>query len=168
VPDLNEIVHLLRASRFRDLAGARASASVPVAEPLLNTFIAASLPPNAPVRTVTVHPEAADRLAVRIVAKAALIPAITLKLAIESQPRLPDSPVLVLRMVTLGGLFGLASGAIAGMLPPGVRFDGERILVDLAALASQRGHGEVFDYLKRLEVHTEQGRLVLQVDAAVE
>jgi hypothetical protein len=131
VPDLTEIVHSLRASQFRDLAGARASVSVPVAEALLNTLIATSLPANAPVRSVTVQPEANDRLAVRIVAKAALIPAITLKLAIESQPRLPDSPVLVLRMVTLGGLFGLASGAVAGMLPPGVRLQGERILVDL-------------------------------------
>ena len=167
MPDLTHIVHALRASRFRDLAGARASASVPVAEPLLNTLIASSLPQNAPVRSVTVHPEAGDRLAVRIVARAALIPAITLKLAIEAQPRLPDSPILVLRMVTLGGLFGLASGAIAGMLPPGVTLAGERILVDLVMLAQQRGHGVVFEYLERLEVHTEQGRLLLLVDAAV-
>jgi hypothetical protein len=71
-------------------------------------------------------------------------------------------------MVTLGGLFGLASGAIAGMLPPGVRLDGERILVDLAALAAQKGHGELFGYLRRLEVHTEPGRLILQVDAGVD
>jgi hypothetical protein len=167
VPDLDEIVHSLRASRFRDLAGARASATLPVAESLLNTVIAASLPAKAPLRSVTVHPEAGDRLAVRLVAKAALIPAITLTLAIESQPRLPDSPVLVLRMVTLGGLFGLASGAIAGMLPPGIRLDGERILVDLAALARQRGHGDVFDYLQRLEVHTDAGRVIAQVDLAV-
>ena len=167
MPDLNEIVHSLRASGFRDLAGARASASVPVAEPLLNAFIAASLPANAPVRIVTVHPEADDRLSVRIVAKAALIPAITLKLMIESQPRLPDSPVLVLRMVTLGGLFGLASGAIAGMLPPGVTLAGELIRVDLSSLAHQRGHGEVFDYLERLEVHSEAGRIVLQADLGV-
>ena len=168
MPDLYEIVHSLRASRFRDLSGARASASVPIAEPLLNAVIAASVPPNAPVRTVAVHPEADDRFAVRIVAKAALIPAITLKLAIEAQPRLPDSPLLVLRMVTLGGLFGLASGAIAGMLPPGVRLDGERILVDLAALAAQKGQGELFGYVKRLEVHTEPGRLIVQLDAGVD
>jgi hypothetical protein len=140
---------------------------MPVAESLLNSIIAATLPPHAPVRAVTVHPDDGDRLSVRIIAKAALIPPITLKLAIESQPSLPRSPVLVLRMVTLGGLFGLASGAIAGMLPPGVALDGERISIDLGALAHQRGHGEVFDYLERLEIHTSGGRVVVRVDAAV-
>ena len=77
-------------------------------------FITATLPPQAPVRAVTVHPEDGDRLSVRIIAKAALIPPITLKLAIESQPSLPHTPVLGLRMVTLGGLFGLASGVATG------------------------------------------------------
>lgn len=167
MPDLTAIVHSLRTSRFRELAGARATATVPVAESLLNSIIAATLPPQAPVRTVTVHPGDGDRLSVRIIAKAALIPPITLKLAIEAQPSLPDAPVLGLRMVTLGGLFGLASGAIAGMLPPGVTIQGERILVDLAALARQRGHAEVFDYLEHLEVHTSAGRLVVRLDAGV-
>ena len=167
MPDLTEIVHSLRTSRFRELSGTRATATVPVAESLLNSIITATLPPHAPVRAVTVHPEDGDRLSVRIIAKAALIPPITLKLAIESQPVLPDSPVLGLRMVTLGGLFGLASGAIAGMLPPGVTLQGERILVDLAALARQRGHGEVFNYLEHLEVHTSAGRLVVRLDVGV-
>lgn len=167
MPDFSGMLHTLRASRFRDLSGARVSATIPVAGTLLNQAIAASLPPHAPVKQVTVHPDAADRLSVRIVARAALIPPITLKLAIESQPRLPGPAVLVLRMATLGGLFGLASGAVAGMLPPGVTLDGERILVDLAVLARQHGQGEAFEYLERLEVHTEPDRLIVHVDAAV-
>lgn len=167
MPDLLEIVQSLRNSRFRELSGARATATVPVAEALLNRLIMATLPPQAPVRAVTLHPDDGDRLSVRIIAKAALIPPITLKLTIESQPRLPQAPVLGLRMVTLGGLFGLASGAIAGMLPPGVTLDGERIMVDLAALARQRGHAEVFDYLEHLEIHTRAGQLLVRVDAAV-
>lgn len=167
MPDLIEIVHSLRNSRFHELSGARATATVPVAESLLNSIISATLPAQAPVRAVTVHPDDGDRLSVRIIAKAALIPPITLKLAIESQPSLPHTPVLGLRMVTLGGLFGLASGVIAGMLPPGVTLQGERILVDLAALARQRGHAEVFDYLEHLEIHTSAGRMIVRADAAV-
>lgn len=167
MPDLTEIVHSLMNSRFHELSGARATATIPVAESLLNRIITTTLPARAPVRAVTVHPDDGDRLSVRIIAKAALIPPITLKLAIESQPSLPDSAVLGLRMVTLGGLFGLASGAIAGMLPPGVTLEGERILVDLAALARQRGHAEVFDYLVHLEVHASAGRVIVRIDAAV-
>ena len=73
----------------------------------------------------------------------------------------------VLRMATLGGLFGLASGAIAGLLPPGVGLDGERILVDLRAIAAQRGVAELFDYLGALRIRSEAGRILVHVDAGV-
>lgn len=163
-----ELLHRLQANRFRDLAGSRVSATIPLPEDLVNELIAGSLPAAAPVRSVAIRPEASDRFALRIVPKAALIPAITLQLGIEEQPRLPGSTVLTLRMVTLGGLFGLASGAIAGLLPPGVRLDGERIRIDLRAIAAQRGGGEIFDHLTALQIHSEPGRLVLQMDALVD
>jgi hypothetical protein len=60
-PRLLRIVEQLRASRFADLKGARASLSFPVPERLLNEFVSALLPPSAPVRDVTVRPQAANR-----------------------------------------------------------------------------------------------------------
>jgi hypothetical protein len=162
-----EILNELRTTRLRDFAGARISAAIPVSARLINELIAASIPAEAPVRGVSIQPEGGDRFSVRIVPKMALIPAITLKLLIEGQPRLPGSAVLELRMATLSGLFGLASGAVAGMLPPGVRLDGERILVDLRELAARRSAGDLFDYLERLQIHAEEGRVLLHVDAAV-
>ncbi|HEY0874744.1 MAG TPA: hypothetical protein VGD94_14825 [Vicinamibacterales bacterium] len=162
-----EILRQLTTTQFRDLAGARVTADVPVSERLLNDVIATSIPPDAPVRNVAIRPEGEDRFSVRIVPKMALIPAITLRLAIEAQPRLPESSVLVLRMITLGGLFGLASGAIAGMLPPGVRLEGERILVDLRDIAAHRGLADLFEYVMALQVHSDAGRVVVHVDAGV-
>ena len=164
---LLELLQHLQSTRFRDLAGTRAAATVPVSEPLLNRLIAATLPAHAPVRSVAVLPETGNHFSVRIVPKAALLPAITLKLVIERQPELPASPVLVLRMVTLGGLFGLASGAIAGLLPPGIQLQGERILVDLRRLAAERGLSEPFEYVTALRVETADGRLLLHVDASI-
>jgi hypothetical protein len=162
-----DLLQRLRASGFRDLAGARVTAAVPISEGLLNDVLAASLPPNAPVRGVSIRPEAGNHFSVRIVPKMALLPAISLRLTVERQPELPSSPVLVLRMVTLGGLFGLAGGAIAGLLPPGVTLDAERILVDLHTIAAQRGAAEVFQHLTALQVETLPGRVVLRVDAAI-
>ena len=161
------LLQRLRASGFRDLAGARVTAAVPISEGLLNDVLAASLPPNAPVRGVSIRPEAGNHFSVRIVPKMALLPAISLRLTVERQPELPSSPVLVLRMVTLGGLFGLAGGAIAGLLPPGVTLQGERILVDLQTIAAQRGAAEAFAYLTALQIATEAGRVVLHVEAGV-
>jgi hypothetical protein len=162
-----EILRQLPTTQFRDLAGTRITADVPVSERLLNELIAAAIPPDAPVRNVTIRPEGGDRVSVRIVPKMSLIPAITLRLVIEGQPRVPDAAVLVLRMATLSGFFGLASGAISGMLPPGVRLDGERILVDLREIARQRGFAAAFEYLMDLQVHADEGRLVVHLDAGV-
>jgi hypothetical protein len=165
---VTDLFERLRASRFAAITGAHLTADVPLDEGLLNELLAASIPASAPVRGASIHPDASDKLSVRIVPKAAIMPAITLKLTIEQQPQLPSRPVLVLRMLTLGGLFGLASGAIAGTLPPGVTLQGERILVDLRTIAAQRGVLDLFDYLKSLRVETGPGRVVLHLEAAIE
>lgn len=164
---LIDILTQLRSSGFQDIAGARIAADIPISARLINEAVAASLPPNAPVREVSIRPEAGDRFSVRITPRASLLPQLTLKLEIERQPDFPAFPVLVMRMHTMGGLFGFASAAlpIARMLPPGVRLEGERILVDLAALAAQQGFAEVLPHIRRLAIHSEDGRVVVHIEA---
>jgi hypothetical protein len=166
---LPEMLSQLQATNFRDIAGARFSGVIPVSERLIDTLIAASLPPTAPVREVQVRPAQGDRFAVRITPRAGFLPSITLKLQIVRQPELPGSPVLVLRMATMGGLMGFAVAAfpIASYLPPGIRLDGEHILVDLQALAAQRGLSEALAYVRQLRVTTEDGRVVIAVEGGV-
>ena len=163
------ILQSLQSTGFRDLSGTRATATIPVSERLINELVAATLPPHIPVREAHVHPEAGDRFSVRVTPKSGFLPSLTIKLAIERQPDLPASPELVLRMASMGGLFGLATAAlpIAQMLPPGVRLDGERIHVDLRAMAAQRGAADLFQYVRQLRITTEEGRAILHLDAAV-
>jgi len=163
------ILNHLQSTGFRDVAGSRAGADIPISAGLINELVATSIPPNAPVREVSIRPEAGDQFSVRITPRASLLPPVTLKLQIERQPEFPSFPVLVLRMKTMGGLFGFASAAlpIANFLPPGVRLEGERILVDLAGLAAERGFAEALPYIRRVEVHSEEGRVVLHLQAAV-
>lgn len=165
-----EILRHLHTTRFRDLAGARVSGTVPVSERLINEVVAASIPKGAPVREVRVQPLPGNALSVRVTPRAALFPSITLRLEIEHQPDFPSSPVLVLRMATMGGLLGMASAAfpIARMLPAGVRLDSGRILVDLQALAAEQGASDVLQHVSRLQVNTDEGRVVLHIDLAVE
>src|SRR5215203_5552624 len=109
--DLPSLLHQIRINRFREFAGAHLTTTIPFPETLVNHIIAETMPRNLPVRQVTLHPEGGDRLALRVVPRAALIPALTIKLLIDRQPELPASPVLVLRMVTLPALLGLAGAA---------------------------------------------------------
>lgn len=165
---LIDILHRLQTGGFRDVAGTQIAASVPVSARLINELVAATLPAGAPVREVSIRPEAGNRFSVRITPRASLLPPLTLRLEIEQQPDLPAFPVLVMRMKTMGGLFGLASAAlpIGNMLPPGVRLDGERILVDLGALAADRGFGDLLTYVRRLTVNSEDGRVIVYVEAS--
>jgi len=64
-PALQRAIEQLRATRFAELTGARLSLSVPVGERLLNELAAAVLPPNLPVRDVTIRPRPANTLQVR-------------------------------------------------------------------------------------------------------
>lgn len=165
-----EILRQLQETRFRDLAGTRVSGTVPVSERLINELVAASIPRGAPVREVRVQPLPGNAFSVRVSPRAALLPSITLRLEIERQPELPASPLIVLRMATMGGLLGFAGSAlpIASMLPPGVRLDADRILVDLRTIAAQRGAADLLQHVTQLRVNTEEGRVVLHVDLAVD
>ena len=114
----------LRASQFAELKGARVSASIPISERLLNEIVAASLPPSAPVRDLTVQPQQANRLRCeRELARPDFLPPISLTLEIEQQPQLPDTP-LVLRVLSLPGLCRWRARCCRrASLPPGVRLE---------------------------------------------
>src|SRR5687767_5916865 len=165
--DLLRILHSLQNSGFKDLAGTDIAATVPVSERLLNEFVAGALATNRHVREAHVQPEAGNRFSVRVAPRAAMLPSLTIKLEIVRQPTLPQSPELVLKMATMGGLFGMATAAlpIAQMMPAGVRLDGDLIHVDLRAFAAQSGAGDALQYVKELRVTTDPGRVTLQVHA---
>lgn len=164
-----EILDHLQSTGFRDLAGARLSADVPLQERLINACVAAALPPGAPVREVSIRPEAGNQFSVKIWPRASMLPHLTLKLEIAQQPDFPRSPVLVLRMKTMGGLFGFASAAlpISNLLPPGVRLDGDRILVDLRAMAAERGMADLLQHVRDLTISSEPGRVLVHLNAGV-
>lgn len=166
---LLDILKHLESTHFREISGSRLSAAIPVSERLVNEVVAATLPPNLPVRGVSIRPEAGNRFSVRLTPRASMLPAVTLTLDIERQAELPASPVLVLRMATLPGLFGLAGAALPldRVLPPGVRLDGDRILVDLRVLAAQRGLADLLEHVRTLRVTTDPGRVLLHLEAAV-
>ena len=152
-----------QASGFEDLRGAEASLTLPVSERLLNEAIAESLPQSGAVRELHVRPQAGDRFAVRArIGSSSWLPAINLGVAIDRQPDLPSSPVLVLRLEASGlSVFAGAALRFLNALPPGVRVEADRIFVDLAKLLDARGLAPYFAYVNELRVNTVDGSVVL-------
>jgi hypothetical protein len=127
------------------------------------------LPPSAPIRELEVRAHAGDQFTVRLrLAKPALLPSVQLRLAIEQQPDLPRSAILVLGVVSQG-LTGLAINALrfVDVLPPGVRFDGRRFLVDLETILNRYGAAQALAYVTDLSVTTSDGRFVVRARGAV-
>ena len=126
------------------------------------------LPPNLPVRDVTIRPRASNTLQVRArVGKLDFLPPVTLTFDIDQQPRLPDTP-LGLRLRTLPGLAALAGPLLAQKsLPPGLRLDGDRLFVDVAQLLERAGLADLVPLIERLHVATDEGRVLVEVDARV-
>jgi hypothetical protein len=157
------------ASGFADLRGAEAAVTLPVADRLLNEIIAEALPPSGPVSELQVRTRADNRIGVRIkLGVLSFLPPINLTVAIERQPELPASPELVLRL-EMGAFLAMAGPAMRFLqaLPPGLRFEQERIYVNLATLLAERGLGTLLDYTKQVQVTTVEGALVIAIHAAV-
>jgi hypothetical protein len=156
------LAHLTR-SGFRDLAGTHLSARIPVSGALLNEMAVDALRgTTAPVRTIEIRPRAGDRFDALITVSWPFVPAMTVNFQIERQPQFPASPMLVLRWSFLGAVGAIASRLVASMdrLPPGVRLEGDRLLIDIPALAA---HHPAIPFIRQLELHTTDGRAVVDV-----
>ena len=158
-----------QAAGFQDLRDADLTLTLPISEALLNELLAEAMPQTAPLREVRVTPQAGDRFLVRArLGSSSLLLPVKLTLAIDRQPDFPDSPVLVLRLEATG-LLSLAGPALRFLnaLPPGIRVEQDRLLVDLRALLEARGLSSYLDFVRELRVNAVDGRAVVSMRAAV-
>ena len=169
-PRLLDLLHEQQAGGFSDVAGAEASATIPLSDRLVTRLALEGMPPTAPVRELELRALDGNRFTARVrLVKPAWLPTVTVTLQIERQPRFPDDPVLILRLAAPGGLMSLASGAMKflNVLPPGIRMDGDLVFVNLATLAASRGAGEYLQFVRGLELMTDAGRFVVRVQGAI-
>jgi hypothetical protein len=152
-----------------ELADAEAWVRIPIADSLIGRAIARRLPPEGPVRELAIMAHDGNEIAVRArLSRPAMLPPIEVRLRIEQQPALPDSPVLVLGIVSKG-LARLAVSALrfVDVLPPGVGFDGRRFAIDLRALLERQGAAGALEYLADLKITTAERRVVVEARGAV-
>jgi hypothetical protein len=165
-----DIKTLLLGFEPRDVAGTRISGELPISNALVNRLIAEALKGrDLPVSAVLFEAQDADRMLVHLNLRGPL-PSVKLALRIDQQPQ-PDNPVLSMRwsLPGLGALGAFATPALAFFkaLPPGIRVEGDRILVNIKDVVTQRGFGEYLNYLRSLQVHAVGGRLLATFELGV-
>ena len=165
-PALERVRELL-GSRFEELAGAHVAGELPLTDVVVNRLIAARLAKSsAPVTGIRVHAREGDVLDIGLTLQGVpMISHVPVSARIDQQPELPNAPVLGLQwsLAGLGALARIAGPFIARIktLPTGIRIEGDRILLDVAALLRAQGLEEALGHLARLQVHTREGRLVV-------
>jgi hypothetical protein len=164
------VVNLLRRQLqegLPDLAGAEATATIPISDRLLTQLIAASLPPGAPVREIQVHAEDGGRIGLKVtLARPSFLPAIPIALVVHGQPSLPDHPMLTLRIAQSAPLVAMAERALKhASLPAGVSIAGDLIHIDLRTLLAARDLEFALSYVTDLNVQARAGAVVLTVRA---
>lgn len=167
---VSQLLAHLQSSSFRDVAGSRVSARIPVSRSLLNGLVAHALQGDAtPVRQVDVRPREGDQFDAIVTVSWPFVPPLKVAIAVDRQPQFPASPVLVLRWSLLGGLGAIASRLIGALdrLPAGVRLDGDRLELDIPVLAARSPAAPLLRYVRTLELHTVADRAVLVVDLEV-
>jgi hypothetical protein len=167
---VSELLAHLQSSAFRDIAGARLSARIPVSRLLLNQIVAHALQgTTTPVRQVDVRPHDGDQFDAIVTVSWPFVPPLKVAIAVERQPQFPATPVLVLRWSLLGGLGAIASRVISALarLPPGVRLDGDRLELDLHVLLARSPAADLLRHVRTLELHTAADHAVVAVDLEV-
>ena len=166
----SQLLEYLTSSAFRDIAGSRVSARIPVSRTLLNRVAADALQgTTTPVRSVDIRPRAGDEFEVLIALSWPLVPPLKVTFAVERQPEFPASPILVLRWSFLGAMGAIVSRLVASFdrLPAGVRLDGNRLLLDIPALAGPE-RAALMPALRSLEIHTLEDRLVFDIQLEIQ
>jgi hypothetical protein len=165
-----ELLTALQSSGFRDIAGSRASAQIPVSRSLVNRLVAQALRGSStPVREVDVRPHNGDEFDVVLTLSWPLVPPLKVAVRVARQPEFPASPVLVFHWSLLGAVGALASRVIASLdrLPAGIRLDGERLLVDIPVAAGRGPAVTLLPFVKKLELHTIDERFIVDVELGV-
>jgi hypothetical protein len=158
-----DIKTLLLGFEPRDVAGASIRGELPISNVIVNRLIAEALKgKDLPVVTVLFEAQDNDRMLVHLSLRGPL-PSIKLALHIDQQPQ-PNNPVLGMRwsIPGFGALAAFATPALSFFkaLPPGIRVEGDRILVNIKDIVTARGFGEYLNYLQSLQVHAVGGRLL--------
>ena len=168
--NVSELLAFLQSSGFRDIAGSRASVQLPLSRSLVNRLVAQALRgTSTPLREVDVRPHDGDEFDVVLTVSWPFVPPLKVAVSVAQQPQFPASPVLVFRWSLLGAVGALASRVIAALdrLPAGIRLDGDRLLVDIPVVAGRGPAETLWPWVKKLELHTIDERVVLDVELEI-
>jgi len=162
---MDEIFQRIVANNFSDLKGLAVDASVPVPGELINEIIEAALQGNKNIEYCRVSIAGQNRVSVKL--KTTMLPwPLDLKLKLFRSVDLARSPRIRASLennLLLGKL-----GSFFKALPKGINLYGNQVVVDIESFLSTPEQKKFLDLIKSAEINTEEGRVILDVNAKVD
>lgn len=154
-------------NNFSDLRGTTVNASVPVPQALINELIEAALKGNKNIASMraSVHPQ--NRVSLDV--KTSLLPwTLNLKLRLDTSVDFASysSPKIRAWMENnrlLGSL-----GSLFNALPEGIKLYGDQVVIDLGSFLRTAEQKKYLDFVRSVNIRTEEGRLILDVKLEIE
>jgi hypothetical protein len=153
-------------NNFSELKGTVIDASVPLSQSLINEIVQVSLKGNKNIESirVTVHPE--NRVSAAV--KTTLLPwSLNLKLKLDHSVDFGSYSSPKFRAWMENNRLLGSAGALLNALPDGVKLYGDQIVIDLGTFLYTPEQKKYLGLLKFVGVHTEEGRVYLDVKAEV-
>jgi hypothetical protein len=170
-PALLQRLRSLAGEHFQELTGAIVVGELPLTNAVVNRLIREQLPASGPLAGVEVRALDNDTFSARLTPRARLIPAVDVVGRFETQPQMPERPVLVIQwsVPSIGPLGMLAAPALSFLkaLPRGLCAEDDRIFVDVAEMLRGQGLGDVAKHLTTLEIHSHRGAFLVKFQLGV-
>jgi len=163
---MDKLFQKIIANNFSDFAGLVADATIPVPEYLINELVAEFLRGNKNVTSCRIQVEPENLFVVNL--RTPLFPlTFNLKLRLDRAVDFKDSPKIRARLEN-NALLGTLGSFFSNVLPPGIKMDGNQIVVDLGSFLRTPQEKRLLELVKSAEIHTVERVVVLDVKVRVD
>ena len=162
---MDEIFQKLIDNNFSDLVGLTVEASIPVPQYLVNEIIAAALQGNKNIHECQVSIHEQNGISVKL--KTTLWPwPLDLKMRLFRLVDLTSSPKI--RAFLENNLLLGKLGSFFTALPDGVNLYDDQVVVDVGSFLHTPEQKRILDLIKSVEIRTEDGKVIFDVQIRVD
>jgi hypothetical protein len=163
----DEFLQKIIDRNFSDLKGATANASIPLPAALINELVRDALKGNKNIASILVSVYPANQLTARV--KTTLLPwTLDLKLKLDTSVDFASYASPKIRAWLENNRLLGSLGALFNALPEGIKLYGNQLVFDLGAFLRTPEQRKYLELIKSVRIQTEEGRVILDVQAAID
>jgi hypothetical protein len=163
---MEELFQRIITNNFSDFKGLTADLSIPVPQSMINELIEIALQGNKNIESCRVKIHGQNRVSVNL--KTTVLPwSLNLELKLDKSVDLASySSPKIRAWLENNKLLG-SLGSFFNVLPEGVKLYGNQVVIDPGVFLRTPEQKRLLDLIKSVDIKTEEGKIILHVEAEV-